>query len=362
MKHNRGVVDISSASRSFARTVRAAFRVDPRRSALVSTSLLLALVMTSGGVVGLVGQSDKASSTHENSAGLQNSDGTSGGGSSTTASTTDSSDTTSSSSSTNSTAGNPAAASNGDEEQGQDSGGNWGRNIDGEISLRILAEPGSVRTGQPIDLRAELRDSNGAMLAMQWDLGDGTIRNVDSQSCAAAINTPTVNDGRTEFDNSFTHTFRAPGTYEVVVSARTGSRCGANAAEETITVSRTVTVTGETLTNGPSQPRANVGVIGGGTEGDPRLAIDVRGEDPDGYISKIVIDWDDQGPPTVMNYPLDACERSGNKWPSSSRSLTPEHTYEASGEYDVTVTVTSTGCDGTQSQQAIAVLSGVRVD
>ena len=230
------------------------------------------------------------------------------------------------------------------------------------LALAINATRSTAAAGERVGFSASITDPTGGVLGLQWDFGDGTTVNSDPKSCSDDANRPTVNDGRADFDTSTSHIYRQPGAYTVRVTARTGSRCGTRAETDTVIATGSVRITGEPSMNGPANPTAEVTITSGGTPDDPHLGLRVKGTDTDGYISKIVIDWQDGAlPQEVITYPLSGCKDPGTNWPSSTRDETPEHTYINGGVHNVTVTITSTGCDGSQSQQAIGVLSGVRV-
>jgi hypothetical protein len=81
--------------------------------------------------------------------------------------------------------------------------------------------------------------------------------------------------------------------------------------------------------------------------------------DRDGYITSMVITWGDG---TSSTYPGDPgpCQRGTDGWPAGSEatlpgdSHPPAHHYTHPGDYTVTITATSTGCDGKQPQKGHA--------
>lgn len=111
------------------------------------------------------------------------------------------------------------------------------------------------------------------------------------------------------------------------------------------------------VSNGPELPTAAVEVTSGGVPEDPQVGVRITAADPDGFVNRVVIDWDDGTPPSVLQY--ESCATGDNGWPSSRRGESSEHTYPGEGMYDITVTVTSVGCDGRNEQQAIGVADAV---
>ncbi len=110
---------------------------------------------------------------------------------------------------------------------------------------------------------------------------------------------------------------------------------------------------GNSQTNGPTepafyQPFYNASASGG--------AITIRPSfgDADGNVSQLSVDWGNGGPPTVINIQQSCNDPapSGKYWPDSATSQTATSPTLSPGTYTVTITVTSTGCDGNYPQTA----------
>ncbi|MGH9124329.1 MAG: hypothetical protein ACRDZ8_06335 [Acidimicrobiales bacterium] len=93
---------------------------------------------------------------------------------------------------------------------------------------------------------------------------------------------------------------------------------------------------------------------------DPSLAAAyAHATDADGHLARFTVDWGDGTP--VETYPGDQspCIESSQGWPGSSTALmtsglvyaAPTHRYSNPRPVAITVTVVSTGCDGTDPQQ-----------
>jgi hypothetical protein len=87
------------------------------------------------------------------------------------------------------------------------------------------------------------------------------------------------------------------------------------------------------------------------------VTVAARASDPDGYIAGFSIDWGDGTP--AERYPGDpmGCRPSASGWPASSLAYLPSnppptHHYSSAGRHAITITATSTGCDGHDPQTA----------
>lgn len=121
---------------------------------------------------------------------------------------------------------------------------------------------------------------------------------------------------------------------------------------------------GPSSAQGPSLPRLNA------DDGrrpdqmrDPSLAVAwAQASDEDGYIAGFSVDWGDgTAPQTFPGDPL-GCKQGRSGWPNSSGAWIsgpptappPSHRYAVPKPYVITVSVWSTGCDGSQVQRVSA--------
>ncbi len=225
--------------------------------------------------------------------------------------------------------------------------------------VSVVSSANVIDSGTSVTFSALVTDRSGGIKRLDWDYGDGQTSEAQLPSCDDPAYRPTLSEGRTEFPSQTSHAFKSPGTYLVRATATTGTRCGAKATDEVISGVVAITVrNGSVATNGLSFPTLSVTPGPGGLmPEDPHATVSIKTSDSDGYISRIVIDWDDPGSSlTVLSYPLSECRDTPFTWPSSERSAETSHDYITAGTYNVTVTVTSVGCDGQSSQEAIGSL------
>jgi hypothetical protein len=149
------------------------------------------------------------------------------------------------------------------------------------------------------------------------------------------------------------HAYRAPGTYAIRVQVSTGYCQDTNI--ETVEVAGTLTITqGGTPSNGPLLPTAHIDDRRHLYDEVPASALTffLGGGDEDGFVNRVVVEWGDGTSEILVDAPIAGCEESQKLWPSTyldGKEVT--HTYTP-GTYTLTVTVTSVGCDGLDTQTA----------
>ncbi len=112
----------------------------------------------------------------------------------------------------------------------------------------------------------------------------------------------------------------------------------------------TVTIaTGSSLSNGPEPIVINISAKAQGAA----ISLGIASDDSDGHIRTTTVDWGAGGAPVDLGGDPKACDDSGGRyWPDSYARIFTTSPTLASGTYTVTVTTTSTGCDGKDSQSA----------
>lgn len=109
----------------------------------------------------------------------------------------------------------------------------------------------------------------------------------------------------------------------------------------------TTTTTRNRAVNGSLLP--SVSADANYSSDDPVLNLKIAAGDKDGYVSRVVVNWDDQSPWSVIDYPLSSCTEPLN----SLVTPTAMHSYTEAGSYTVTITVSSVNCVGDGVQQSI---------
>jgi len=217
--------------------------------------------------------------------------------------------------------------------------------------ITVAAER-SVRTAEFAEIHV-IEQNVGGDGAWMIEYGDGT----GGPGVAGTSNPPNCTGGYVAGDrttNVFRHAYRAPGTYTVTVTF--DPECGGTG--EPIVGRGTVTVLpGRVLSNGPERlffyPNgADFYAPIPSDHGPLDVVATPTFEDLDGFPSRVVIAWGD-GTRSVFGDLLGTCTETATAWPSTDFDdeapppwwLAP-HTYRQAGTYTVTVTVTTTGCDG----------------
>jgi hypothetical protein len=214
----------------------------------------------------------------------------------------------------------------------------------------------TIAAARLVDISVHVTDvTRGFITGWTLDLGDGRIIDhgiPDSQvPCPAqGSNISPAPDAPIDDTQTVTHAFRATGVHRIVATVRTGY-CPADWSSATADVTVDVQP-GTTPSNGPLAPTIAVGLAQGPPDfphDDGLLYQDFNAADADGYITRIDVDWGD-GAKEVTDFPWAECRDPGARWPESTRKV--RHGYRSPASVAFRATVTSTGCDGRDPQQA----------
>lgn len=234
----------------------------------------------------------------------------------------------------------------------------------GEEGLRVEAvlDPGSFATATYATLRVTANDDDGFPQITELTWGDGSTEPIAfvAASCPVPEDPPPTSRPKQPGDlaETFTHAWRNPGRYTVTVTVSSSTHCTQPPAKyETATVRVVVDVTaGEVTANGPAKPRFDGSV--GYLEGGEMYEWELRGSvtDRDGYFSSATIDWGDGSEPTTITNDQPCDDGDGDHYPARGMlALDSTHQYQP-GQYTVTITFASTGCDGEDAQPRTATL------
>ena len=219
-----------------------------------------------------------------------------------------------------------------------------------QLAVKIAVSPNGAEVGETVRIVVYARDGHGLLSSVVVRFGDGQGDHRQFRyKCAPG-------GGHVDERIPFGHAYSKPGDYLIGATVTTG---GCGAAEETRAVRARVRVyaRGTRPSNGPEQPRAFVRQVlpPEGMDGGPAdwVHVQVAGADPDGYVSRLVVDWGD-GTTTAFDYSLRECKPANSGWPATRRVEDARHVYENDGSYQVRVLVTSVGCDGRTAQHARA--------
>jgi hypothetical protein len=189
---------------------------------------------------------------------------------------------------------------------------------------------------------------SGALRAIHITYGDGTFDPLDGHVECTGVMTPFA------YVTSFRHVYALPGSYDVEASVTVASDCPFPDGEVDHWSSTTVGADVPTGygRNGPALPTFQVNRAAP-SENPTRLEIFPVAWDDDGWVHHLTLDWGDGSPPiTLAN--TSACQYVFDSF-AQGIWATPgvqQHEYANAGQYVVTVTATSTDCDGNGAQTA----------
>ena len=215
-----------------------------------------------------------------------------------------------------------------------------------------VTAPESIPGGQTFDVSVDAHDNAGEIRGVEIDFGDNQTWGglpFDLVCGAEAGTTPT--EGPDQQRPRVEHSYRKAGTYDITVSAYSGG-CFVHYDRASVRTSVKV-VSDATQSNGPRPPRAKIGHAYYVNDDPSVLVSDIGGYDDDGYVTEVVVDWGDGTDTEVLTRPLSKCSTDGG-WPNGWFFDSLKHAYAEEGDYEVSVEVTSVGCDG-MNEQADAV-------
>jgi hypothetical protein len=209
----------------------------------------------------------------------------------------------------------------------------------GPSGLTISVTPTHPAAGVPARL---VFDSGGDASAFGYDLADGTSQGMGTPVCGAPFGGPKDVD----------HIWDAAGSYTVTLTV-SGARCradGSQAQFHAVTKTLTIVVAGGQATgsNGTAAPKL---AVQSPSKAGTDVSITTAGTDADGFAYAVVVDWGDDSPRDIQLQALSGCQRGPGGTPSNGSVSFPfAHHFAQGGQYHVTITFFSTGCDGQSAQ------------
>ncbi len=227
------------------------------------------------------------------------------------------------------------------------------------ITIRVRTDIARPKAGQMIRFEVELSTAGQPCCGGRILFGDGG--GYDVQNVERCAKPP---GGTVRFERR--HAYNVDGRWTFNVSGWAGGCQGSPTTGGELFGTLEV-APGVTTAQGPFPPRVSAGstVQPEGRENDHSwLSLVANVEDEDGWVRRIIVDWGDGTPPTVVpQHPAAQCRRHAvSGWPLPSvQTITTGslvHQYAAPGIYTVTVVGISTGCDGTsEPQQGMATVT-----
>lgn len=220
---------------------------------------------------------------------------------------------------------------------------------DGGTELEATASLGADGVVE-LELRVTAGERTHRFTEIEW--GDGVVDGDLPLDCEDE------DAGGSPDRTTSTHAYRTRGDFEIEVRVRAvGESCDDT---ETARASFVAEVeTGHGGTNGPALPAGTFVLRDGGVaNGQRQVSLLLSTSDDDGWVSEVVIDWGDGAPVHTVRSTA-GCVDSDDAYPRTeaySRNI-PEQIHPGSSENPTipAITVRSSGCDGSDVQEAAAV-------
>lgn len=213
------------------------------------------------------------------------------------------------------------------------------------LAVTVDVKPVELKTAEILALRITASDSDGGELGIRvrWEASPGATV-TGTVDCYADARRPSRPSVRTTTE---TYAYRHPGLARIAVGVDTTYCPGWGLEPKSVTVEGEVNVRpGPVLTNGPLPLELDAEFLEEESTAT-RTAIAVWGDDRDGFVHRIDIDWGDGSAPHVLATPLAECHDPRDSWPASM--LLDDnivwHDYPV-GEFTARVTARSSGCKG----------------
>lgn len=222
-------------------------------------------------------------------------------------------------------------------------------------TMTLSASPATVHAGDTVTFTLTMSTSLPRCCEGYVVYGNGLTSGGYGAECG------TTYVGKSPTTRTFTTTYNQAGTATLLFGAGQGG-CGSDDGQGSARGKLDV-LPGTSTSNGPAKVLVDLAFDGnrGGTTGTQGGKVWVVGHanDEDGYVYKMRVQWGD-GTTTVVGGDQRACQTNPSSgWPVNSDAQVggPDttdggHRYTYGGDYTVTLTAYSRGCDGRDGQQA----------
>ena len=225
---------------------------------------------------------------------------------------------------------------------------------DDDLMVTVRVPTTRVAAGTEVAFAIDGRDREGHVIPLvSWGDQSGYSGGPFNAMCEG---TERAEPRSVPYDDAPRHAWRRPGRYVVEIVVHSLIECEHDVPREQVTFEIPVEVTpGDSSANGPARPHATIDVRRDESErladGRYRLSVGFDVTDADGYARTLVVDWGDGSPEQAFDAYQECDDRNGRRYPDPT-TVNPvtEHVYPDTGRYEITLSFTSTGCDGSDPQ------------
>lgn len=228
------------------------------------------------------------------------------------------------------------------------------------ITIRMVMTPAVPRAGEPVTFVVEASTPAGLCCNLMLEHGDGSEGAYPPRPGLGPLDCARLDPKANSVRGEITHVYNKGGRWNFSLSARTGTACTpSNPPAAYGSLDGTLQVEGGSsaaTAQGPARPEIRPASV---YPYAPRvITLGATAKDDDGYIDRLVVDWGDGSATQTYKNPQ-PCKPTPGGWPGGTYTILPlwmgvgpvTHRYADDSPHTVTVTVVSTGCDGSTEQR-----------
>ena len=240
--------------------------------------------------------------------------------------------------------------------------GEWS-GVSNGITIRMVMNPAAPRAGEPVRFAVEASMPSGQCCNLMLQFGDGGEDTHPPRPGLGPIDCAALEPKSNTVRGEITHVYNKAGRWNFSLTARSGSGCTPSSPPAAYgSLDGTLQIasgSSSPTAQGPALPTVRPASI---YPYAPRvITLAATAEDADGYIDRLLVDWGD-GSPTESYENPQPCKPTPSGWPGGTYTILPlwmgvgpvTHRYADDTPRRVTVTVVTTGCDGSAEQRASA--------